>query len=255
MINLTTDAMLAEIQNRVRLKIPTSITRYGDGEAIILNGFKDMDSLKAVCKRQLGEIPLVEHIEQIRENLITAYKESDIIGVPAGKRIHDEHSYWKKAMQILLENVGPEFLEGKQFASTDFHSHFLDVGYFDTLLKGVDTICYVSCRSLDDAFKSRYGISNTWSYQIAPEIKFTEYEGEKHYPEQFNKIRRWVTKVPVEGNICLVGAGVVGKLYCSWFKERGGIAIDVGSCFDQWAGLVTRGRNRGKDKKDETHKL
>jgi hypothetical protein len=256
MINITSEGMLAELQQRIKDKIPSCITRYGDGEAIVLNGFDDMHSLKYVFKRQLGEIPLVEHIEQIKDNLIYAYKESDIIGVPIGKRIHDPESYWYKAMQILINNLGPGIIEQKLLTTTDFHSHFLDKGYFDQLLMGVDTLCYVSCRNLDDAFKNRYGIKNIWPFIIAPEIKFSApYEGEKHYPDQFNKVRRWVTKVPVQGNICLVGAGVIGKIYCAWLKEQGGIAIDVGSCFDQWAGLVTRGRDRGVNKKDETHKL
>lgn len=255
MINITSDAMLPEIQQRVKDKVPSCITRYGDGEAIVLNGFEDLHNLKYVFKRQLGEIPLVEHIEEIRNNLLYAYGESDIIGVPIGKRIHDPESYWYRAMEILVSKLGPGILDQKQLTTTDFHSHFLDKGYYDQLLTGVDTLCYVSCRNLDDAFKSRYGIKNVYSYIIAPEIKFSPYEGEKHYPDQFNKVRRWVTKVPVEGTICLVGAGVIGKIYCAWFKEYGGIGIDVGSCFDQWAGLVTRGKHRGVGKKDETYKL
>jgi hypothetical protein len=54
------DDMLPEIQWRLKTKTPTCITRYGDGEAIILNGFNDVEKLKMVMKRQIGLVPGIE---------------------------------------------------------------------------------------------------------------------------------------------------------------------------------------------------
>ncbi len=256
MITIPQENMLHVIQHYLSEKKPASITRFGDGEAMVLNGFNDMHALKLVMKRQFGYVPPIDEIEAIRNNLIQAYTDADIIGVPVNKRLDDKKSYWYRAFNILTENVGIEVLQGKDLTSIDFHSHFLDEGYWHKLLDGRDTLCYISCRDLDEAFKRRYGIKNVWSYIIAPEMKFDlTYSGKKHYPDQFNEIRRWVTKIPVEGNLCLVGAGVAGKIYNSWFKERGGISVDAGSCFDDWAGKVTRGPNRGAESFDDTHKL
>ncbi len=42
------------------------------------------------------------------------------------------------------------------------------------------------------------------------------------------------------GLVVLVGAGLLGKLYCARVKALGGIALDVGSMLDVWAGLKTR---------------
>ena len=42
---------------------------------------------------------------------------------------------------------------------------------------------------------------------------------------------------PGGGALFLVGAGAFGKIYCQWIKERGGIAIDIGSIFDSWANI------------------
>lgn len=255
MIHYSSEDLLTEVQRRIKHKTPSSIVRYGDGEAIVLNGFKDMASLKMVMKRQLDFVPPVGHIEEIRGNLIEAYKDADIIGIPIRERL-GLSDYWHKAFGILNESVGIEVLTEKKFTDIDFHSEWLERGYFDRILKGVKSLCYVSCRDLTEGFKRRYGIKNVYSFQVAPEMKFTSgYEGEPHYPDQFKKVKRWIEKIPVEGSICLVGAGVIGKRYCTYFKERGGIALDIGSVCDQWAGLQTRGRERGLDRTNDKFKL
>lgn len=256
MINIQVENMAKQITSRLKNKQPVSITRYGDGEAIVLNGFNDMDKIKYVMKRQFGFIPPVEHIESIRQNLIEAYKGSDIIGIPVNRRLHDTESFWYKAFDILNHAVGIEVLHSKTLTSIDFHSYMLDNKQFGKLLTGLNTLCYISCRDLDDAFKKRYKIKNVYSFIIAPEAKFTNgYKGKVHYPDQFNEIRRWVTKIPVAGNLCLIGAGFTGKIYNNWFRDQGGIAVDLGCVFDYWAGKVTRGPNKGADAVDNTYKL
>jgi len=39
------------------------------------------------------------------------------------------------------------------------------------------------------------------------------------------------------GKLFLVGAGFLGKIYCDLIKRHGGIALDVGSMMDRWAGF------------------
>lgn len=56
----------------------------------------------------------------------------------------------------------------------------------------------------------------------------------RHYPDRFSEIQKTL-KIPYPGALFLVGSGVFGKIYCEWIKQRGGIAIDVGSMFDSWA--------------------
>lgn len=251
------EEMLPAVQKKIRNKIPVSVIRYGDGEAIILNGFKDEAKLVYVSKRQFGVMLPYHQIKDVQNNLIEAYTSCDIIGIPVHNRFMNDHnSYWYKAFGILNESVGIEVLQTKQLTSIDFHSWWLDHNCFDELLKGAKNLCYISCRNLDQQFKDRFDIKNVYSFQIAPEIKFTpEYTGERHFPHQFLKIQKWITKIPVEGTICLVGAGVAGKIYCNWFRDLGGYAIDIGSVFDSWAGKVTRGPKRGADVYDNTHML
>lgn len=46
------------------------------------------------------------------------------------------------------------------------------------------------------------------------------------------------------GVLCLVGGGPWSLIYCSWIRQRGGVAIDIGSGFDLLAGKTTRSTHR-----------
>jgi hypothetical protein len=58
----------------------------------------------------------------------------------------------------------------------------------------------------------------------------------EHYPARFCELRETLT-VPFPGAVFLVGAGALGKIYCHWIQQRGGIALDIGSICDAWAGV------------------
>lgn len=257
---ISSSDLLQIIKDSLQDKQPLSVVRCGDGEGIVLNGYNDVPALTMVYKRQLGATPTIEGHEEIRNGLITAYNNADIIGVPGEREGHNKGK-WLQVRRQLWEHTNvygliPDYDNTDKFASIDFHSHFLDNDYYSELLTGLDTLCYISCRDITEALKVKYNIKNVHAMIIAPETKFTSgYTGLPHYPDQYNYIKRWVTKVPVQGNLCLFGAGVVGKVYGAWLKEQGGIAVDIGSVFDSWAGMATRGEGRGLDKRDETFKL
>jgi hypothetical protein len=44
----------------------------------------------------------------------------------------------------------------------------------------------------------------------------------------------------LRGYCCLVGAGPWAEFYCSWIKQRGGVALDIGSGFDLLSGKISR---------------
>lgn len=240
-----------DIINVLNTNKPVSIIRAGDGEKIVLESNKDIPAyqlcIQSVMKRQMGYEPTMSQVDAIRQNLIDAYAGADIIGLPMQKNLADLNKHWQG-----VENVVRPLATTNKFCSIDV---FYDMLYDGTLLdwlKDKPVINYISCRKLPF---ERIGIKQVNHFQIAPEVKFTTYSGENHYPEQFNRIERWMDKCAIEGNPCLVGAGVIGKIYCNWFGGRGGIAIDVGAVFDLMAGFATRGPLRGLDVKNENYKL
>ena len=255
---LSTEELLFILKSNLENKKPISIIRYGDGEAITLNGFKDVESYKMILKRQLGFYPTIEEGEEIRKNLIEAYKECDILGLSlTDKEKGNPKDYWAQSKKILKENVDKNILDKKDLVSIDCHSHFLDKNYYKDLMTNLKVVNYISCRNLDEEIKKTFNVKQVNSYIISPEAKFTSgYNGPKHYPEQFIHIKKWMERaVPCEGNLCLVGAGFVGKIYNNWFRDLGGISMDIGSVFDSFAGKATRGVGRGLDKEDLTYKL
>ena len=180
----------------------------------------------------------------MRDNLITAYQGADIVGIPMQKNLANLNKHW----QAVEDTVRPHMTTDK-VCSIDIGYDFLNEGYFEKWLNGRDDLVYISCRDLDEQIKKHFNIKRVHSYIIPPEAKFTTgYEGEPHYPYHYNKMEWWLNSAPCKGNPCLIGAGVIGKIYTNWMRDRGGIAFDIGSIFDEWAGRVTRGPQREADK-------
>ena len=86
---------------------PLSVIRIGDGEGITLNAtssFANLDLCStAVMRRQMGYNPSIEHIKEIRNNLIKAYEAADIIGIPA--HTQKTSSHWTSVKEVLDTNV------------------------------------------------------------------------------------------------------------------------------------------------------
>jgi hypothetical protein len=238
---------------------PISIIRGGDGEGIVLNALTNINTLElastAVIKRQLGFDPSLQQVKEIRQNLIDAYTHADIIGIPAHKQQTSGH--WTKVLDILNENVPGHTTT---YCDIDLAYQMLSDNSYDQLLQNRHVLNYISCRDLDEGFKRKWNIKTVNKYTIAPEKKFVSgYEGDEHFPTQFNRIPRWmdVQAENFPGSLLFVGAGVVGKIYCNWWRDRGGVAFDFGGVADIFFGKVTRGPDRGLDKDDPNpiHKL
>ncbi len=49
----------------------------------------------------------------------------------------------------------------------------------------------------------------------------------------------------MSGSLSLLGAGPWAEIYCTWIKQRGGVAVDIGSGFDLLDGEITRQGHKG----------
>lgn len=247
---MNSDELYQHITLCLDTKEPVSLLRAGDGESFVLKGYDDNEHFEYVINRQLGRIPTAGNMIAIRHRLIQAFENCDIIGIPVNNRfLSDPNSSWSQVKPIL-----ETYVKNKTYSDIDFHSHFLERGYFKELFKKVTKVFYVSCRDISLQLTNRYRLKVS-AFHIAPEMKFDiGYKGKTHL-EQFNEVKQWISEQDVEGSLCLFGAGVIGKIYGNWFRDRGGIALDAGSCFDSWYGLKTRGQGRGAGVIDNTFKL
>ncbi len=243
-----------DIFNTLNTGLPVSIIRAGDGEQIVLNSNQGINEYRLcvenVMKRQMGYEPTMSQVDAIRQNLIAAYTSADIIGIPMHKNLAEMNKHWR----AVAESVS--FAKTDKRCSIDVGYDMLYNGMLSDWLNGKHTVNYISCRDIDIQLKRRFGVKVVNSFIIAPEAKFTSgYTGMVHYPDQFNKIEWFMNACECTGNPCLVGAGVIGKIYTNWFRDRGGVAIDLGAVFDLWAGKSTRGAKRGLDAEDKTYIL
>lgn len=241
------------IKDHLLSKKALSVIRYGDGETMMLDD--DVSDRAFILKKVLGYIPSNSDIQAMNNNLIAAYKDCDIIGIPTERHLRRLDN-WGKSLTVFKKVIGEEILLAKLKTSIDIFYELLSTNLYEELFTKLDTLNYISCRNLDEAFKSKFNIKQVRSFIIAPEPTYTSgYVGDKHFPEQFNRIGRWMENICIEGSLCLVGAGIPGKIYNNWFRDLGGISLDVGAVFDLWAGFKTRGAGRGLDVVDETFKL
>lgn len=250
---MTTGEFYEIISDCLEHRVPMSVIRYGDGETMMLDDKPEDTAF--ILKKVLGYVPSNDDIKELKDNLIKAYKECNALGLPTERHLKREDN-WSKSLDVFKRVVGGYTLTSKLHTSIDVFYDLLSEGYYPKLLNNRDTVNYISCRNLDNVFKERFNIKNVNSFIISPEPTYTSgWTGDKHYPEQFNKIKEWIKTVPCKGNLCLVGAGIPGKIYNNWFRDQGGVALDAGSVFDAWAGFKTRGKGRGLDVIDNTHKL
>jgi hypothetical protein len=74
---------------------------------------------------------------------------------------------------------------------------------------------------------------------VRGEAKFPGPVDEAHWPIGYARIMARIETVG-PGDLVLVGAGVLGKAYVAGAARRGAVAIDMGSVFDGWAGIISR---------------
>jgi len=251
MINIATEQAFVIIMDHLTRKLPFCLTRFGDGEAMFLKG--DKDQVDFVMKRQLGFVPDYKDLQLITKNLMDTYHLSDMIGVSTQRHI-EKKDFWAEVITIINETG--IYASVDHYCSIDIHYDFLKGGYYDMMLRDTDELYYISCRNLDQELKDHFNIKEVHSFIIPPEMAFeSSYEGDRHYPDAFLKASDWIRQHGNEGKLLLVGGGIVGKAYCAKWAMEGGVAVDIGSIFDEFAGRVTRGQGRGVDVYDETRKI
>lgn len=233
--------VISILEKKLAASEPYALVRIGDGEGFFLKN--DIENIYYVCHRQFGYIP--ENWKDIRDNLIQSCCQADIIGIPTERHLQ-KNPGWKFARDYVYEL-------NNNFCSIDIHIDMLQSNWLGERLKEQTEIYYIAGRDLDF---SKFGIKKINKFIITPELKFEPDKKQvPHFPIQYLKIKEWISKLDCSGKLCLVGAGVAGKIYNIWFKKRGGVSIDIGCVFDLWAGRKTRGKERGVGVIDNTYKL
>ncbi len=99
------------------------------------------------------------------------------------------------------------------------------------VIKGRKVFCISNNVQIANRLKRLSGALSIETYMI-PRRGRTGKHFRKHYEQIMSFIRNNAKKY----DVFLIGAGLLGKVYCDEIKRRGGIAYDSGRLFDLWAG-------------------
>ena len=239
-------------KTRMERRESGSIIRLGDGEGAFL-GYKtitnrrDVDEylLRWLRTKSIDEVDVLYLVDALK----SAVRSADIVGLPRGKQL--AHRIYRAV---------PEAIEAFELMSNAalsthaaLHRLLQHALLFRPLLQNAAFLGLISCRGIADELQRIFDIDETRWYGVKGEdvTRFTDATEDApgdvetvHYPDGYYELRDTL-QVPFPGALFLVGAGAFGKIYCQWIKELGGVAIDIGSLFDSWAGVGRVGIGRG----------
>lgn len=237
---------------------PFSVIRLGDGEGRVLGypEFYNEDDKRLLNnlslwlrKHDIDRIGVRQLVPKLQQILYDAAMDADVLGLPSDRtsRSNTGGILRLNASQCREDSMACSsiykylraynFPFGQKWIASEFNTrniYKLNQFYF---LQNLPFIGIISSYNLKDKVAQAYQIKEVVHYAIPPERPDTKTDClTSHYPDAIDRINSEL-KVPFTGAVFLVGAGLFGKFYCHLIKQRGGIAIDVGSLLDGWAGL------------------
>lgn len=249
MSELSYSEFIAEARSAIKARRPWSFMRFGDGEGIIL-GYPSLTKPYEMSKRLdkwFGSQTMTEaQKRKFADDLRVAAVGADVLGIPGTRHASHPDKFWHRVVP-LLQGAGA-LTEAQHRICMDVVIEMQERGGWHDLLDGLPFAGLITCRLLNTQVRDTFGIRKVETFFIPPQNRPKlggNYSPGPHFPDRYNALPNWLVTHCTPGTVFLVGAGGLGKIYCSWIKARGGIAIDAGSIFDGWAGLQTRSYLKG----------
>lgn len=240
---LTTSAVLARLMAAIENRQGFALIRLGDGEGRLL-GYPRRTDWTELAHSSLsiwfGADYSVsqQDVAVIAAELRTAIQAADIVGLPRQWQI-DTMPEWRRVIEVCADQdlVSPR----AAVVDTAIHQYLHFARAYQALLMNRGHVGLVTCRDIAKKIAALFSIGQVDQYLVPAEAEFPgSYQG-RHFPDRFDELRSHI-RVPEPGTVFLVGAGALGKIYCHWIKQRGGVAIDIGSVFDAWCEVHSRAR-------------
>lgn len=250
---LTPAELSTTIVKAIRSKKPLSMVRLGDGEYEImkhLSGKVTREVFYSRFARWFGKQKIkYDQMCALSIEVQDAFVNCDLIGIPCITEVR-RYPKWNAIETFMRDrNIYPK----PAFYFYDIYTLWRDFDTFKHILQDRKELHVITSRNVKEGLQNRFGIGCVNEFLLKPEYflwkgkdsgveKFiTQYEGPDHYPDMYNMIKEWIAdNAPLDGKLFLVGAGALGKIYCMWIRDAGGMALDVGAMFDGWAGVTTR---------------
>lgn len=257
---LATEHIYSRLEEAIRARRPLSLIRLGDGEARFL-AFFDAKARKLISDQEaecildlhwqnwfgepLGSVAEVE-LRALAQSFRAALISADILGITTAAR-HEQDTIHRGYLGVLesvidtLKIVHPEVTWIDALANIGLHGLS---PFYGRLLSNLGFLGVISPHPGLGVRLARYhGVMSVDEYVVPGEGRLPEAARVRaigrHFPDRYLELNSEL-KVPQQGAVFLVAAGLLGKIYCHRIRLLGGIAIDVGSVVDAWMGFATR---------------
>lgn len=240
---------------------PLSLVRLGDGEGTMLPhrpAYRSLqgDDLSQVTNSWWGwQAASHPRWGELVDGLVEAARHADILGIPDATRIARNHwnaaiaergplSQGQRGLLAAMEFAAREHHDGQALTSCHVHQALAYWGLWDVILHRAGAVSVITGHAgLGASLEARFGVRIDTTHLIPTESKYKALfsgtlEG-RHFPDAFDRLRPTLAATE-PGHVVLVAAGMLGKIYCEWIRQAGGIALDVGSAADHWCGHATR---------------
>lgn len=175
-------------------------------------------------------------LEVMADGLRQAVRSADVVGLPTRYQLTRSPRYGMVFAGIERHHLCST---SQLFTDSGVHWYLQWAGALAHLLRGRDQVGIIGCRDIGPQIAAAFDLGSVQTYLVRGEHSFPGPVPEPHWPGGFNKVMEQLETVR-PGMAFLVGAGVLGKIYCDRIKARGGVALDVGSILDSWAMVPSR---------------
>lgn len=265
---LETEAVAARILAAIAAGTPLCLIRLGDGEGAWLDlGPEDrarFAPLYAANRRQtlrtwFGSTALEDSaaFAAAMRRAAAAAEAAGLLGIPHAARL--EHEYELASTNGIASNLNIlRWLNqippcpARAYCSQDIHVRLHLAGFFPRLFAQKVEFGLISCHAglgmrLAEIFSIRLTRQlivpeEQGAASVDPEvIALTGLTGLAlpHFPVIYQR-HLAALAAPQQGRVWLIAAGVLGKIYAGAIAAAGGVALDIGSIADGWAGNITR---------------
>ncbi|MEH3147238.1 MAG: FkbM family methyltransferase [Methylobacterium frigidaeris] len=258
----------ADILRAIELKRPYLLLRLGDGEGSVTrvnysDTLDNSDYYRANQKEFLkiwfdDESIASDHdFDKVIDQFNEVIGQADCLGGIYQAAIDHEYRLGSRRgiawivniMRKVLDLAGarPDWAARTSVHHLGLHYDLLLSGALGRLLRGRDTIGLITCQPhLAEALKRTYGIREVEFFKIPGEqihrgsLGGAAVEG-THWPNRFQELCALLDR-PADrrGQLFLVAAGMLGKIYAGKLKKSGAVVLDIGAVADLWMGKVTR---------------
>jgi hypothetical protein len=238
-VNLRTVVELATVALRERQGF--SLVRIGDGEGPILSWpqFQRPDLTERIMEVWFGAAKLTaSDFERFNEGLRRAVLSADVLGLPTKFQVARAPGYG-----MVFDGIDYYGLHraSQPFADSGVHWYLQWSGAIPYLLRDLDIVHVIGCRDIGPQIADALGLRSVRMYLVRGESRFPGAVTQPHWPDGYTEIMGQLEAID-PGSVFLVGAGMLGKIYCDRIKAKGGIALDIGSILDSWAHVPSRER-------------